>query len=109
MEKSRGESSPHRLNYGGLVDSNSRLDARSQTGAAAAVNQFLTLRIWLIGACIVEFEQRGSDRARNGERLLEQLSADLVRRGVRGVSATNLRQSRQFYRLYPSDSSDTVW
>jgi len=55
----------------------------------------------LIGACIFEFEQRGSDRARYGERLVEQLSADLVRRGVRGLSATNLRQSRQFYRLYP--------
>lgn len=32
---------------------------------------------------------------------MEQLSADLVRRGVRGLSPTNLRQSRQFYRLYP--------
>jgi predicted nuclease of restriction endonuclease-like (RecB) superfamily len=89
------------LNYGGLVESIARLHARTQAGAAAAVNQFLTLRNWLIGACIVEFEQRGSDRARYGERLLEQLSADLVRRGVRGLSPTNLRQSRQFYRLYP--------
>ncbi len=30
------------------------------------------MRNWLIGYYIVEYEQRGSDRARYGERLLEQ-------------------------------------
>lgn len=64
MTKSDGKTPQKRLNYGGLVESIARLHMRTQVGAAAAVNQFLTLRNWLIGACIVEFEQRGSDRAR---------------------------------------------
>jgi len=115
MMKSHGKTPQHRLNYSGLVESIARLHVRTQAGAAAAVNQFLTLRNWLIGGCIVQFEQRGSDRARYGERLLEYLSADLVRRGVRGLSVTNLRQSRQFYRLYPqirqtlSGESQRLW
>ena len=90
-----------RLDYGRLVESITQLHERAQAGAAAAVNRYLVLRNWLTGAYIVEFEQRGTDRARYGQRLLERLSADLIRRGIRGLSTTNLRQSRQLYRLYP--------
>ncbi len=115
MKKSVSKTPDSRLNYAGLVESITRLQGRTQAGAAAAVNQYLVLRNWLIGECIVKFEQRGSDPARYGERLLGQLSADLVRRGIRGLSATNLRQSRQFYRFYPqirqtlSDESRQLW
>jgi predicted nuclease of restriction endonuclease-like (RecB) superfamily len=101
MITSRKTTPQHRLNYGGLVDSIARLHARTQAGAAAAVNQFLTLRNWLIGACIVEFEQRGSDRARYGERLLACLSEDLARRGIRGCSQDRLEWMRRFYIVYP--------
>jgi hypothetical protein len=101
MQKSRGKAPQHRLNYGGLVDSIARLHARTQAGAAAAVNQFLTLRNWLIGACIVEFEQRGLDRARYGERLLSCLSKDLCKRGIRGCSQDRLEWMRRFYTVYP--------
>ena len=48
-----------------------------------AVNQSLTVRNWLIGLYIVEFEQRGEDRAKYGERLLTDLSAS---DGVKGLS-----------------------
>ncbi len=90
-----------RPNYGGLVESIARLHGRSQAGAAAAVNQLLTQRNWLIGACIVEFEQCGSDRARYGERLLACLSEDLLKRGIRGCSQDRLEWMRRFYAIYP--------
>lgn len=57
--------------------------------AAAAVNQALVIRNWLIGAYIVEFEQNGEDRARYGSKLLDCLSRDLVNRGIEGLSSTN--------------------
>src|ERR1051325_1088723 len=69
--------------------------------AAAAVNQALVIRNWLVGAYIVEFEQNGEDRARYGSELLEVLSRDLAGRGLQGLSTTNLKQSRQLYRAYP--------
>jgi predicted nuclease of restriction endonuclease-like (RecB) superfamily len=102
MKRAVAKAVEKRLDYGRLVESITQLHGRTQAGAAAAVNRYLVLRNWLTGAYIVEFEQRGTDRARYGQRLLDRLSADLVQRGIRGLSATSLRQSRQFYRLYPN-------
>jgi len=69
--------------------------------AAAAVNQALVIRNWLIGAYIVEFEQHGEDRARYGARLLETLASDLGARAVKGCSADMLERMRQLYQEYP--------
>jgi hypothetical protein len=40
--------------------------------AGKAINQYLTVRNWLIGFYIVEFEQKGEDRAAYGEKLLQK-------------------------------------
>jgi len=69
--------------------------------AAAAVNQALVMRNWLIGAYIVEFEQNGEDRAKYGARLLARLGADLKKRQVRGSSPDMLERMRQLYFTYP--------
>ncbi len=69
--------------------------------AAAAVNQALVIRNWLVGAYIVEFEQHGADRAMYGARLLETLADDLGARAVRGCSADMLERMRQLYQEYP--------
>ena len=45
----------------------------AQTNAVKAINKSATLRNWLIGYYIVEFEQKGADRAVYGEKLLQQL------------------------------------
>ena len=42
-----------------------------QQNAVKAVNQFQTIRNWLVGFYIVEFEQNGEDRAQYGEQLLK--------------------------------------
>jgi len=38
--------------------------------ASKFVNQFLSLRNWLFGYYIVEYEQNGEDRAKYGENLI---------------------------------------
>lgn len=69
--------------------------------AAIVVNQSLVIRNWLVGAYIVEFEQRGEDRAKYGVRLLSRLATDLDRRGVEGLSVQMLERTRQLYFVYP--------
>ncbi len=66
-----------------------------------AVNVALTLRNWLIGCHIFEYEQHGSDRAEYAERLLDNLAQDLRRRMGRGFGRRNLFSFRQFYLCYP--------
>jgi hypothetical protein len=66
-----------------------------------AVNVALTLRNWLIGYHIVEYEQRGRCRARYGERLLDELARDLRRRVGKGFTKRYLEMFRQFYLCYP--------
>jgi predicted nuclease of restriction endonuclease-like (RecB) superfamily len=68
--------------------------------AAQSINVALTLRNWLTGYYIVEFEQQGEDRAKYGDKLLETL-ADRLARNVGGFSFSNLKSCRQFYLLYP--------
>ena len=70
----------------------------TQTAAIRAVNQCATLRNWLIGCYIVEYEQRGKDRAQYGERLLKRLEERL---NCRGLNETLFKVSRQFYMEYP--------
>src|SRR5687767_10125618 len=65
------------------------------------VNSAMTLRNWIIGYRIFEYEQEGEDRAQYGERLLQKLAERLKNAGVKGLSFTNLKMFRQFYRVYP--------
>ena len=48
-----------------------------QGKVAHAINTALTVRNWLIGCYIVEFEQNGEDRAAYGEMLLKKLEENL--------------------------------
>lgn len=69
--------------------------------AKKAINISLTLRNWLIGYHIDEYQLKGADRAQYGDRLVEVLSEEL---GSLGVSSTGKRQLYQylaFYRTYP--------
>ncbi len=70
----------------------------AQSGAIRAVNQMATLRNWLIGCYIVEYEQRGSDRAKYGERLLKRLEE---RVNTKGLNETLFLAARRFYSFYP--------
>jgi len=69
-----------------------------QQNAVRAINRMLTIRNWLIGYYIVEYDQNGEDRAVYGNHLLENLASQL---SENGLSLTNLKINRQFYMLYP--------
>ena len=70
-----------------------------QAYAVNSISKSLTIRNWLIGYYIVEYEQNGQDRATYGEKLIENLSKELSH--LKGISATNLRLFRSFYLMYP--------
>jgi len=89
------------LSYELLIASIAEVHARTQSGAAGAVNRYLTLRNWFIGAYIVQFEQDGADRASYGQQLLLHLARDLKRRRIPGCSPEMLGRMRVFYRTYP--------
>src|SRR5664279_2712628 len=89
------------INFKTLVDEIARIHRHFQTRAAKAVNISLTLRNWLIGGYIREYELKGSDRAAYGERLLEKLADRLARNGVARSDERELRRYRHFYLAYP--------
>jgi hypothetical protein len=69
--------------------------------AQKQVNIGLTLRNWFFGYYIVEYEQKGKDRAVYGENLIQNLSKLLNEKHLKGFSAVNLRMYRSFYLCYP--------
>jgi hypothetical protein len=89
------------MNYDALITTLAQVHQQAQAGAAGAVNRHHVLRNWLIGAYLVEFEQRGEDRAQYGERLLERVAADLTSLRMSGLGISMLKNCRQFFRLYP--------
>ncbi len=83
-----------------LVSSIVKADTELSVQAARAVNVSLTLRNWLIGFYIAEFEFRGADRAQYGEKLLHLLSERLVAAKLSRVEVRELRRYKQFYGIY---------
>ena len=70
----------------------------AQTCAVKAINRMQTMRNWLIGYYIVEFEQHGKDRAEYGSQLLKKLEERVNRKGL---NVTLFKNARNFYLLYP--------
>jgi len=88
-------------NFEQLVDNVYQTHCLLQLNAQNAVNQNLTIRNWLIGCYIVEFEQNGEDRAKYGTRLLEEMAKEIKIKGIKGLNSRALRSCRLFYVSYP--------
>lgn len=86
------------MNFELLVNTIQETHNKLQQSALRSVNKHLTIRNWLVGFYIVEFEQNGDDRAKYGEKLLPELAKTI---NIKGLSETNLRLNRQFYNSYP--------
>lgn len=86
------------MNFELLVNTIQKTHSTLHQGALKSVNKHLTIRNWLVGFYIVEFEQKGEDRAKYGDKLLAELAKSLK---IKGLSETNLIINRQFYFLYP--------
>lgn len=66
-----------------------------------AVSQSMIETYWNIGKRIVEEEQDGKERAEYGEKIIENLAAQLINNYGKGFSARYLRSFRQFYLIMP--------
>ncbi|GJQ50912.1 MAG: hypothetical protein HKUEN01_32980 [Candidatus Kuenenia stuttgartiensis] len=88
-------------NFNLLLNGIKSIHRQLQDSAAKAVNKLLTIRNWLIGYYIVEYEQNGEDSVQYGEKLLENIVSNLP---DLGFSKTNLKLFRQFYLTYPQTS-----
>ncbi|MBN1198110.1 MAG: DUF1016 family protein [Bacteroidales bacterium] len=63
------------------------------------INYGLTIRNWIFGFYIVEFEQHGEDRAVYGDSLIKEISEKL--KPMKGVSQPQLYRYIDFYKSYP--------
>ena len=86
------------VRFGDLVNAVKNVHHSSHQAAVKAVNRYATMRNWLIGFFIVEYQQKGRDRAQYGEKLLKRLEETL---NTRGLNVTLFRNCRQFYTCYP--------
>ncbi len=89
------------LDFKKLIASIHQVHDELTAQASRAVNVSLTLRNWLIGAYIAEYELNGADRAEYGESLLSHLSEELERLPIRSCGKRQLYQYLLFYRTYP--------
>ena len=87
-----------RLDFESLVNRIQNSSFVLQENARMIINRNVTVRAWLTGFYIVEYEQRGTDRAKYGEQLLNRLSKRLDNKSF-GLSS--LKNYRQFYLYYP--------
>ena len=86
------------MNFNNLIQAINQIHEQLQQRAINSVNRALTTRNWMIGYYIVEFEQKGLERAKYGENFLENLASEL---NTKGLSFRNLKLFRQFYVAYP--------
>jgi len=87
--------------FGSLVSAIRYAHEHMAAQAGRAVNISLTLRNWVIGCYIREYEQNGEDRAYYGRDLLTLLSRRRQEEGGVEYHPRELRRCRDFYCAYP--------
>ena len=83
-----------------LFDRVAAILEQARGNVVRAVNTNMVLAYWLIGYEIVEAVQKGENRAKYGQAIVENLSNRLTARYGKGFSVTNLWYFRQFYLAY---------
>lgn len=93
-----------------LLKSVSDVLTQARKKAKTAVNLSMVYAYFEIGRMIVEEEQQGKNRAAYGQQLLKELSAHLTKTCGKGFSVGNLKNIRQFYKVYSTDQiGETVF
>ncbi len=103
MSKTKRSTAPMTdgLTFDRLVLSIRGIDAELAAQGGRAVNISLTLRNWLIGRHIEEYERLGKDRAQYGEKLMNRLADELAQQGVTRCDRRELYLYRVFYLACP--------
>ncbi len=89
------------MDFEGLITAISKTHDYLKDKAVSAVNQSLTIRNWLFGFYIVEYEQNGADRAKYGDQLLKNISKELKAKNIKSTSERSLNNYVRFYTVYP--------
>ena len=90
------------MNFDTLLHDIGVIAKATRTAVGRSLDRMLTLRNWLIGAYIVEYEQNGEDRASYGERLISKLAQELGEKwGQKGLGARNLHNCRRIALTWP--------
>ena len=93
-----------------FLESVSEVLLEARKNAKTAVNLSMVYAYYEIGRIIVEEEQRGEQRAAYGKQLLKGLSDYLTQNFGKGFSVANLKNIRQFYKVYSTDQiGETVF
>ena len=92
---------PASFDFGALIAAIRQVDENLAYQAGRAVNISLTLRNWVIGCHIREYEQNGADRAEYGRNLFQKLSQELKKIASIEYHPRELRRCREFYTAYP--------
>ena len=85
----------------GLVHAIQQADQFFLAQIQKQVNTSFTVRNWIIGYYLAEYEQKGKDRAEYGEQLFKKISEKSKKIGIKGLSFTTLHLCKQFYYTYP--------
>ena len=78
---------------------------RGRQKLVAAVGSVMVQTYWEIGRQIVEYEQKGKEKAEYGSNILNRLSRDLTERYGKGFSHSNLIYMRKLYLAYPKSQT----
>ena len=89
-----------RNQYSALISNIGLLLEQGRKQAYHAVNQILVKTYWDIGKQIVEYEQKGKEKAEYGSALLDKLSKDLKLKYGAGFNIRNIYLMRKFYLLF---------
>jgi len=87
------------VTFSGLLESIRTAHRELAVQAGRAINISLTLRNWLIGCYIAEYELNGQDRADYGEKLLDRLATELA--NIKNCNRRQLYDYLRLYRVYP--------
>ena len=87
-----------RIDFDSLVQQIEFTNRTLQNSARVVINRHVTAKAWLIGYYIVEYELHGSDRAKYGEKLLQNIAEKL--RDNKAFSYRSLKLYKQFYLTY---------
>lgn len=83
---------------------------QARKNAKTAVNLSMVYAYYEIGRMIIEEEQQGENRAAYGKKILKELSSYLTEVLGKGFSVGNLKNIRQFYKVYSADQiGETVF
>ena len=95
------------MDFAGLIAAIRHAHMSLFTQASKAVNTSLTLRNWFIGHYIAEYELRGADRAKYGERLLKELATALQNQQVSNCGRRQLYGYRCYSQIVRTASAQS--